>query len=943
MKFISYFFLVVVCFLRVQAASSCELLSVGTDFPPAKKRKIGDVICDDPQMSAPLLQADSLKDQALLSTTQGGLEGLTDRALFLPQMPEDSAKGDGDVLCAEENFFDFSPTPLTQEHMGSDVASSFGQEDLWREVGVLLDSPQEIMPKTLSQGTEEISEKPLEILVADVMFREGTKSFKQCLHSEELSCRAEVVSGEISERRLKGIFWAVKAICYAGRCTLTEPLSEFAKFLRQQGRKEEDTAQDKIRDFEKHYGQSLSAKLKLAAESYFYMEPKVFAKLVKMRIPCSGARSGGKTQALQELKRTCVEEDPSLESFFDLAYKNNQAQDLQRKVMQMTHDKSSGSLEEFFPFFGKYNISTLVVFRRLLNVAMMNKIQMGFDGKNTVCFSKRESADCVNRVPMEVMMAAHCLGMKCFPWNIELLAHALYTAGYPLTSYEHFLDVFDVVCVVCGVSVYQGGGQGSAIMRSQTVWKSIKGSSQDVQEAQLAKGFSVDGEKLNLKEQDLVLKVIRFNVDVLKPWGVDLLDQDTKLPLECRNVKEKLLVRVLQEYAKHKEGCPCHILNIFLSEDNDAAKILATVMHVVLRENLNITYDKKRAMYTLHEGMNERAEPETSVKIFVAGKISRKESSGSAELIYDLYDAGYRLSYQKSNDLYQVLSVLYAPDPESVIERCQEFFSFALSQRTLGKGDYQRLFRFFNKKHKALGFADAIFAESLLRLYDEDFITQEEINHILGFTPKSQDATSSALKPKAEDDDKDFLSIVEKAKISKQPIWYGSLIPCTVGAPSPYGVLAFVLDKALQEKCYFSYDYDKQTYRFYKRRKTQDVPHPKESIASFIERHYKNSVCTSKELLESAYSLYAQGWHYGSMNHYKKTFGVACVAHNISVCGIDYISRSQALLRYMRAQKSSTPFEVAVERYRGLGNVCKDEDVHIVKQAMILLARRDKQ
>ena len=746
--------------------------------------------------------------------------------------------------------------------------------------------------------------KPFPVVVAETIRTLSPCSFTEFYRIKRLRKLAK------SHANLKGTFHAVKAICSEGQSGLRKHLFRFADFVRQRPLFSEGDLLLQFSAYEKEHSVKLRDTWRLAIASFLNMSEEVLQALYARPLPktskkvSKNVREKGLGDVLrclqqevserqknnlddvkQEPIQTHLEQEDSAWKWKTLWRSNPDVccTELSRMVLDLAQRQERISFKEFFKFFGKTNVTFLDVARRVLDVVFAEGLSLECNEQNHFLFSFRRQDPPKALVPIEAMIAMHFWGIKCSVRERVLFANTLYDAGYPIQDYQTFCNTLDATCVVCNTPLIRA----TCVGRVAEFWHSLQGQ-HDV------KSFAEFKRNAIGRRDSVLLDLVRdFNTDILKAWDIDFQHQPN-IPSLSFAQRETFLVKVLQEYAKHNEGCHYKILDLFLSGYSDPIKVFAYVMHVAMREKLRITYDKEQQTYTLHEGDHLREPLGKPVKLFIAESLYNGDLAECADVMYALYNAGYCISYAKVQNWVQVITVLCSGQALDVIKRCRPFFKYVFRKEVLRPYDVPQLFGNFYKYCSPLSQEDARFAEGFIHLCDSGDITRKERKEILRTTPRLHanhavfaDFPAPQGSDDAEKDERvtfdDIGEMVCDSAENQRTYFLEDIIPYAEGALSAGEVLEFVMDEVFTHKITVTYTREEESYLFSLLEK-RPVPSDAEAL---VKEYCGDRVCLRADRAYCAYILHRAGHNYQSFQNFAEEFSVMCAAQQIRVEGLE--------------------------------------------------------
>lgn len=468
------------------------------------------------------------------------------------------------------------------------------------------------------ETNETDSHDPLELMIADMLCSQNLTTFNQvkfCFQQKEI---------HISEMDLEAAFMAVRATCYEGAFQHKKPINNFLLFVKQ---RKSASFTEVLEDYQKEKGTVLDPKARRAARRLFDMRPEDLQHLKTQKIP------------IRKRKQHLLEEQIKLYAQTDSPY----------------------SYLDFVRFFTG-SVNRVCILKAVIETAL-------HAGVHVDCFSdefrfslapKKNKPPCV---PIEVIIAAHFANSTCNAKYKALFINSAYKSGYAYT-YKEMEDIIGGVLVLQNIP---DNGSGCvdrcrcAFLRAQRTQKSFK----DIQE-EFRQQRSVDNE-----EKALMARVERLSQEnIFSAWD---------LPTEKNTSVLGVIIKVLEKYAECGEGCPYKILQLILKCHDTPENVLETFMQIVLKEKLHITYDKSQKTYTLHGLINMRLDPEQPMEQCVFKKICEAGPFLSAELTYDLYDAGYNLEL-KDNQFIEgwIYDLLYFDYDKSLFKECKAVLIFCV-------------------------------------------------------------------------------------------------------------------------------------------------------------------------------------------------------------------------------------------------------------------------
>ena len=627
--------------------------------------------------------------------------GLREAEHSCPVIPPDFLKLPAIDERLPENVMD---SPLRKSEcsgMPSDVCTAdegcvFG---LKNPEGALLSAKGPDEQACLESKDAVAQEEPLEIAIAEALIASKTGRFFEIEDNCYLRKRASL-------KVMRGIYWAVRVLCYEGGCASREPVLSFVDFVKKHEWAAETPFSQKVARYEHSASKDLQAKEVSAARSIFNMSPEVLQAMNAITIP------------VRVMSEEPQPQPPARKKSIGTLY---------AKVQDLVRTGEPCNFKEFLPFFYRRDVNFWDVLRCVMDSVFAQGFILGCDRKETLWFSLRSGEKPVLCVPQEVIIAMRFLGTGCSVQERTLFANAMHTAGYPIRTYREFCSTLETTCVAYNIPLQGVKPVENARHFVQYIKKnSPRDRSRLEYKKRYAQEKDIDRREMQLAEKALIL------LDDLASWEKVLSCEGVATPEQYWAQKNAYLQRVFQEYARIQKECPYYILALFLGNNGGPQEILVRVMHAVFQDDIPIVYNKDRKTYTLRAGENLRPQPKTSAKLFVAEKMAQEGDCGCGMLAYDLYDAGYHMPFHQVTDLYECLSVLCSDQAKNVLKRCQKFITMALDNIPAHNKSIASCLGVYHRTHALLLNTDVTFSASFVRLCHAGVITRKESQDIVG-------------------------------------------------------------------------------------------------------------------------------------------------------------------------------------------------------------------
>lgn len=802
-------------------------------------------------------------------------------------------------------------------------------------------------------------DEPLEVAMALVMKERSMLYFEDILRFEAfMQSRRGVAIDE-----LRGAFYVVKIICYGGDCSLREGAYDFEGFVKKKAWDAKTTMLEKKDLYEKSCGCVLRQNRFLAGQTLLKMRPEVRERLSKIKIPALGVC--GPRPPVCEHSSAKIEPKPEKRPRLPSDHSLSGIKGLDERVKELADQKATCALSDLSKRYGKSDITCL---RFVLDSVFKQGLDVDINDRNDLTFSLKRERTTDLFLPIGVMLAMRFLGTTCAPKDRAICANAVYKAGYPIKTYDDFNAMLDVVCVACNVPTNNMG----AVEGARCFLSYIQNSPEKKTLAEFQKSYQY-GSSIGSVELALIEKANRLQqTDFFRNWMIHAHFRSLTAQ-EYLGQRETFLVKVLQEYANRHKECPSEVLSVFLVVTPSCADraVLSLVMQAVLKNKLNIKYNKDRKTYALCAGCDDRPQPEKPMKSFIAEKILNDEVLDAPDMAYALYDAGYRMSsYKQAADLYHVMSVLCSAREKSVVDHWQPFLAYTIRKMPLASENYYALYGQFQKKRTQQSTQDFAFAECFLRLCNRQYISTQEADEIFSGNTwfqrecrknvtepvpaqQTEDVVSVAHNSQAEavctktdveeadrvqcdvkQRHKSFKPFARDAAKKKQALHYKDIAPYA-GTQNPEEILEFVMDFVFRNNVSVLYSKEKQDYLFSFAKKKDNIT-MREGVASLVTRACADKVCSIKERAECAYVLHMAGYSYKSFQHYSsKAFSPICVFQEIPVFALNDITRCQKFWRYGFSLAKTKTVEEAFKDYRAIGGELSEDEEKIVEKALV--------
>lgn len=378
------------------------------------------------------------------------------------------------------------------------------------------------------------------------------------------------------------------------------------------------------------------------------------------------------------------------------------------KVLDCAKKKEALSYEDCLPYFRK-NVSFFEALRCVLDVAIQKRLDCTYHEGERFELAFVEEKKPLVPVPVEVLIAGRFCGNPCTSKDRTIFAHYAYQAGFPMESLSEFFETFDAVCVFLNID-----------FRSLSRVKKCKAFLEFIQQRSEKKSLSEyrDAYPLKMHIDQQAMAVMRKIYDLKKrdifaQWGIQdfsCLEQEFS-PTTNKNI----FLEILKTYAQNGTPCPFQVLALIVGCGEK--KTLAYMMDLVFRLNLNIVYDRDRATYMLKQGHNERVIPQEPLITAVYKHVVKNPLCNTADIAYDLYDAGYRKPFDIIAHCHVVTAMGCSCDGLQLINDAKEFTFFALGKMRSGPYAVSHLLGFFHKSHPVLSPKVEQLARSFLQLF----------------------------------------------------------------------------------------------------------------------------------------------------------------------------------------------------------------------------------
>ena len=739
-----------------------------------------------------------------------------------------------------------------------------------------------------------------------------------------------------SHEKLKGIYWALKILCYKGDCTLREEANNFLRFVHNQVWHPGTTYKKKVQVYEEKAGKTLSDKLDVACKTIMHMHPETYADVCKEGIQIFSA---GKRQELP---------DYSLEGGAVPHSAAHLHASVKALALQCARTGQKYDFSVFSPVIKKKEYTFFQACRVAMDGAFSQGLLLDCDQEEkSLFFYFRTETQPEVYVQKEVMIAMRFWGQSCTQRERLFLANDMYKAGYPLKSYDEFSKAFDATCLVCDIRV----GHSPTLSKARAFWLYLQSQPRPLNVLALRDSYSG---KINLgsEEMAIVLQAVALQeTGIFAQWGV----ANELVPGRYLEQKNTLFMRILQEYASHEKECPYRVLGVFFGSNNAEQTLTLVMQEVFGFSHTHITYNKDRKTYVLRD-CAPVSDVSRSVKLFVLEKMREDQKLTRAECAYELYCAGFRISdFERSQDLYNFISILDSPQACVVLRRCQGFLNYTINRLPLTNKGLKSAFANFCKNHPVMTDLDFEFSASLLRLHSAGVLESEDMQGLLrcevildkitqdmaGNRPQknliNKDAvtgcnavgsaaplpcpsvskTTQSFEQSLDnqtlvfprDTQGDMTALLYSAITNKQPYFYRDIIPHAKGAQTAEEILEFVMDTVFSRDMGVEYDKIHETYCFYLKETGQKCIKDSEVIgmvgAACFGQMLTKGICTRRERAECAYALHRCGRGYVSFKRFARDFGAFCVLYNIRVCEMDDIARGQRYWQLLWKKKST--------------------------------------
>ena len=688
------------------------------------------------------------------------------------------------------------------------------------------------------------------------------------------------------EEKLKTVAAAVRILCYRGVCTYRRSVLRFVNYAKKK-LKEREMPFAELREAYKRENteRNVFDKWWGASEYILYLPEDVFEKLQDMSIPVASREA-------------------------EVVSRHERIKPFIARMKECARAGWQGPYTKFLSFLPK-NKGYFYILNKMLPLIFAYDFVADFTVDGHISLSTRETERSEPFVPMEVIIAGRLDGRACTATEKIIFANTIYQLGYPIKDVEEFFEVFDAVCVARNIPI----NNRDVISRSSTFLRFI----QNCKEQKNLEGYKASypfGDAIKVKEMILTEHALEFNKGEFVSWRLPCVSRDGLSIAEGHEERIELIVQTLQKYAQHKKECPYRIIDAFLYCEGSAEKVLAEVMDVVLRNNLNMTYNCEKKTYILHDGPNMRVKGARSLWDDFSEKTCLDQKMFIGEVAYRLYDAGYHFrSCADVSDLQKVRRLLSFPNAKDTLSQCKDFVFYVLTNITQYHGEAGEGYRAFQQAGgQALRLDAWCFGESLLRLYFREIITIGNVHSCFNTEPGEtedseqmdvEQAGCSQVTACSQVTDEDFKSFVQDGMYAQTTFRYAEIMPYAKGVKTPEAVLEFVMDFVFKQGCCVQYDKDKEAYKFLTQTYEKGQHKREEMLMRYMKQTYADQGCTVRDRAECAYEAHVRGASYSSFEDFCQDFGAVCMVHNISVKGMEEIARCQRYWEDMKEVASS--------------------------------------
>ena len=391
------------------------------------------------------------------------------------------------------------------------------------------------------------------------------------------------------------------------------------------------------------------------------------------------------------------------------------------KVLDCAKKREALWYTDCLPYFPP-KVSFLEVFRSLLDIAIHKGLHLTCREENVFDIAFIEGIKPFILVPMEVLVAGRFCGEHCHSKERVFFAHHAHQAGLPIQSLSEFCVLFDAVCVLLNID-FRGLVH---VRRCRDFWEFIQ---QHPEEKNLEKQRDTYPLRAQIKQKEMDLMKKVYDLEkrgIFARWAIK--DSSCLEKEECLMQKKRIFLQILKTYAQRGMPCPMQVLDLIFG--GGEKNTLAYIMDLVFSNTLNIVYDRERATCLLKQEPNGRVIPTKPFRTAVCQHVWQNPSLNTADLAYDLYDAGYRKPFDTIAYWHAVAAIVHSSQGTQWIDEAKAFTLYALKKLCAGPYEICYLLMLYNRSHAGMSPIGEKLARSFLNLYLLKELSEKEIEDV---------------------------------------------------------------------------------------------------------------------------------------------------------------------------------------------------------------------